>query len=314
MLEKKRKISFDSDSLIEIRENCLGEYGLVSKLGEGTFSNVFKVNKKSTGEFFSMKIMKRKMNSLDDIYQIPEVKYAQRIGKHPNVLHVYDAIYEPQIGRFSLVYDYMETDLFSLLEKKNLDSSLIIPFTQQLLQGISYLHSINLIHRDIKPENLLINLSTKNLKIGDLGTLSNAPCSYKCGEYITTIWYRAPEILLKAPLYSFPVDIWSAGCVIAEMIIGKPLFTGRDTKGQLQRIHNVLGAPTDEIYEDIHADSRYKAFQFQNIEYKSLKSIFEEIGLEDIRFLDLISKMLEFVPEDRITANRALESPLFNEK
>ena len=311
--KKERKLSFDTDSMIDIRENCLSEYSLVTKLGEGTYSNVFKVRKNLTGEFFTIKIMRKKIKSLDEIYQLPEVKYAKQIGKHSNVLHVYDAIYEPVIGRFSIVYDYMDTDLFSLLEKSELDSSDILTYAHQLIKGLAYLHSLNLIHRDIKPENLLINTSTKNLKIGDLGSMAEAPCTYSPGIYITTLWYRSPEILLKSPLYSVESDVWAAGCVIAEMILSKPLFTGRDTKGQIQRIHNVLGPPTDELYEAIKADSRYKAFQFKNIEYNPLETIFEESGYENYDLIELIRNMLTFLPDNRITAEAALNSTIFDE-
>lgn len=293
-----------------LHENTLDKYGLVSKLGEGTFSNVFKVVKKETNEYYSIKIMKRKFTSYDAVYSLPEVKFADVIGKSENILNVHEIIYEPKIGRLSIVYNYMEKDLLTLLQE-GINEEEIVLYAHQLIKGISYLHALNLMHRDLKPENILINPKTKELRIGDLGSIESAPCEYIQGVYITTIWYRAPEILLKAPKYSKESDIWAAGCIIAEMIVGRPVFTGHTTNEQLMKIHNAFGAPTDEIFDAIGADSRYKAFQFKNVDYVPLEQTLRKNGYSNDDMIDLVTQMLQYVPDDRITADIALKYPAF---
>lgn len=291
------------------RLDCLEEYHILAKLGDGTFSNVFKVKKDKTCEIFAMKIMKKRYASVEEVDSNDEIRYMRELGSHPNILQIYDVIFEPKLGRLSIVVDLMEYNLLQLLESPHFCPDDVLYYSYQLINGISYLHSAGFVHRDIKPENILINLRTRELRIGDFGSLVEEPCSYIPGEYITTRWYRAPELLLKCPTYNAAIDVWSAGCVIAEMILKQPLFKGGDTISQLEHIHNVVGAPTKELFESMQADPRYTAEQFQNVTPVSLISRLEICPNTDL--VALVMTMLKYNPAERVDSMNLANSTVF---
>ena len=299
---------------METRLNCLSEYHLIQNLGGGTFSNVFKVRKEATGEIFAMKIMKKKFKSVEEVDDLDEIKYMRLLGSHPNIVQLHDVIFEPELGRLSMVIDFMEFDLLKLLSTPHFFPEDIIYYSSQIINGLQYLHSVDFIHRDLKPENIMINLQTRTLKIGDLGSIEESPCDYHKGEYIVTRWYRAPELLLKTPTYTKAIDVWSLGCVIAEMIIKKPLFPGQNTRGQLSLIHQALGLPTQEKLEQMGADPQYTL--------ESLSEALSGTTCEDLRdklaqhcenndLIEAVIKMLKYDPEERITSAELLGMPLF---
>ena len=302
---------------METRLNCLSEYHLIQNLGGGTFSNVFKVRKEATGEIFAMKIMKKKFKSVEEVDDLDEIKYMRLLGSHPNIVQLHDVIFEPELGRLSMVIDYMEFDLLKLLSTPHFFPEDIIFYSSQIINGLQYLHSVDFIHRDLKPENIMINLQTRNLKIGDLGSIEESPCDYHKGEYIVTRWYRAPELLLKAPVYTKAIDIWSLGCVIAEMLIKKPLFPGQNTRGQLSLIHQSLGLPTQETLDKMGADPQYTLESLtQAISDSSGESLKDKLTnhCENNELVDAVLKMLKYNPEDRISAADLVGMPLFGSR
>ncbi|EAY13411.1 CMGC family protein kinase [Trichomonas vaginalis G3] len=294
---------------MQTRIDCLEEYTIMAKVGDGTFSNVFKVKKNSTGEIFAMKVMKKHYESVEEVDANDEIRYMRELGEHQNILQLYDVIFEPKLGRLSLVTDLMEFNLLNLLNTPHFFPDDVLYYSYQLLNGLSYLHSAGFVHRDIKPENILINLRSRELRIGDFGSLVEEPCNYIPGEYITTRWYRAPELLLKCPTYNCAIDVWSVGCVIAEMILKHPLFPGGDTTSQLEMIHNALGAPTAELFETMAADSRYKAEDFQNVTPISLINRLEVCPYTDL--VALVMTMLKYNPSDRVDSGTAAASTVF---
>jgi len=181
-------------------------------------------------------------------------------------------------------------------------------YTKQLLQGLLFCHSRRIIHRDLKPQNLLLD-SNKNLKLADFG-LARAFCVpvRPYTHEVITLWYRAPEILLGAQAYALPVDIWSTGCIFAEMASHSPLFPGDSEIDQLYKIFSTLGTPNEAVWPGVSSLKDYKPVFPQ----------WKAEGLGKISFdpllLDLLGKMLIYEPAKRVTAKDALKHPYFTNR
>jgi len=178
--------------------------------------------------------------------------------KHENVVSMFDIV-NPQcaIDQYNDVYmvmDLMETDLHRIIySRQPLTDEHVQFFTYQILRALKYIHSAGVLHRDIKPSNLLID-STCDLKICDFGLARGVSDEdLNLTEYVVTRWYRAPEIMLSCKEYSFSVDVWSTGCIMAELIGRKPLFPGDDYIHQLQLINDAIGSPSEDDMEFIQS-------------------------------------------------------------
>ncbi|KAL2931347.1 Mitogen-activated protein kinase 7, partial [Bienertia sinuspersici] len=181
-------------------------------------------------------------------------------------------------------------------------------FLFQLLRGLRYLHSANILHRDLKPANLLVNANC-DLKICDFGlsrTFKDKGGSMT--EYVVTRWYRAPELLLHNDNYGASVDVWSVGCIFAEMIGRKPLFPGTSSLNQLQCIINILGSPTKPDLEFMVHDVRALLY-LHSMPYTRGVHLGVLYPHTDRLALDLLQKMLVFDPEKRITITKVLQHP-----
>ena len=193
--------------------------------------------------------------------------------KHGNIVRLYDVIHTET--KLVLIFEYCDRDLKKYMdahgERGALDPATVRSFMYQLLKGTAFCHENRVLHRDLKPQNLLINKKGE-LKIGDFGlarafgvpvnTFSNEVCGvtfHGFGELrhpqVVTLWYRAPDVLLGSRTYSTSIDVWSCGCIFAEMISGVPLFRGRDNQDQLLHIMRIIGSPDDRTLRKISADS-----------------------------------------------------------
>merc|ERR1719414_2001232 len=180
-----------------------------------------------------------------------EIKILNRL-KHENIIDIRDILRPPTIETLKDVYivqSLMETDLHKLLRSQKLSSDHICYFLYQILRGLKYIHSANVLHRDLKPSNILLN-SNCDLKICDFGlSRVSDPSQDHTGlltEYVATRWYRAPEVMLNAKGYSKALDIWSVGCILGEMINNKPMFPGKHYLDQICKIQEVLGSPNSD--------------------------------------------------------------------
>lgn len=231
--------------------------------------------------------------------------------KHDNIVSLHDVIHTE--NKLMLVFEFMDKDLKKYMdthgERGQLKPTIIKSFMYQLLQGIAFCHENRVLHRDLKPQNLLINHKGQ-LKLADFG-LARAfgiPVNTFSNE-VVTLWYRAPDVLLGSRQYNTSIDIWSAGCIMAEMFTGRPLFPGTANEDQLQKIFRLMGTPSERTWPGISTFPEYK-HNFQQFSTQDLRFLLPQI---DSVGLNLLGTMLQLRPDSRISASGALQHPWFQE-
>ncbi|XP_035497664.1 mitogen-activated protein kinase 12 isoform X1 [Scophthalmus maximus] len=232
--------------------------------------------------------------------------------KHESVIGLLDVFTaDLSLDRFHdfyLVMPFMGTDLGKLMKLQKLSEEKIQYLVYQMLKGLKYIHSAGIIHRDLKPGNLAINQDCE-LKILDFG-LARQTDSEMTG-YVVTRWYRAPEVILSWMHYTQTVDIWSVGCIMAEMLQGKPLFKGSDHLDQLTEIMKITGKPTPEFTSKlISEDAKSYIKSLPKLEKKDLHTVFSTTNPQAVSVLE---RMFLLDPESRATAAEALALPYFTE-
>ncbi|KPP69210.1 mitogen-activated protein kinase 3-like [Scleropages formosus] len=248
-----------------------------------------------------------------------EIKILLRF-KHENIIGINDILRARDIQHMRdvpltsspsyIVQDLMETDLYKLLKTQQLSNDHICYFLYQILRGLKYIHSANVLHRDLKPSNLLIN-TTCDLKICDFGLARIADPEHDhtgfLTEYVATRWYRAPEIMLNSKGYTKSIDIWSVGCILAEMISNRPIFPGKHYLDQLNHILDILGSPSQE---DLNCIINMKARNYLQSLLQKPKIPWNKLFPNaDPKALSLLDRMLTFNPYKRITVEEALAHP-----
>jgi serine/threonine protein kinase len=229
--------------------------------------------------------------------------------RHENVIGLRDLV--PAYGDFEelfIVLDYMDTDLHKIIySSNNLTDDHIQYFLYQILRGLKYIHSANVIHRDLKPSNLLLNANC-HLKICDFGLARGFKEQDYMTEYVVTRWYRAPEIMCSCEAYDFKIDVWSTGCILAELLMRNPIFPGDDYKQQLNLIFNILGTPTEQ---DMAAITNEFAMQYiASLPTRPKVPLAKVIGRAvNPLAIDLLEKMLTFDPKKRLSVDEALAHP-----
>ncbi|KAG5646069.1 hypothetical protein DXG03_004492 [Asterophora parasitica] len=322
--------------------------------GEGTYATVYKVHllpshgahthlpvattqgrSKTTNEVVALKEINLDAEEGTPSTAIREVSLMKEL-KHVNVVRLHDVIHSEM--KLTLIFEYCEQDLKKYMdtngERGALDPVTVRSFMYQLLKGTAFCHENQVLHRDLKPQNLLINRKGE-LKLGDFGlarafgvpvnTFSNE--ASPAATTVVTLWYRAPDVLLGSRTYSTSIDIWSCGCIFAEMISGTPLFRGRDNQDQLLHIMRIVGTPTDAQFQKMAKDSpeiqlkpfqRYAKMSLQQVLPKASREGTAKLIVSNAKPLtsndiaiDLLEKLLKFDPQERLSAVEALSHPYF---
>ncbi|XP_034891319.1 probable serine/threonine-protein kinase At1g09600 isoform X2 [Populus alba] len=232
---------------------------------------------------------------------------------HPNVMKLEGVIASRMSGSLYLVFEYMEHDLAGLLASPGIKftEAQIKCYMQQLLHGLEHCHNRGVLHRDIKGSNLLID-TNGNLKIADFGlaTFFSSPQKQPLTSRVVTLWYRPPELLLGATDYGVAVDLWSAGCILAELFAGKPIMPGRTEVEQLHKIFKLCGSPSDDYWKRSklpHAT----IFKPQHPYKRCVAETYKDFPSSALSLLDVL---LAVEPEPRGTAFSALDSEFFKTK
>ncbi len=287
-------------------EKRLNEFRKVRKIGEGTYGEVYEAIDTINNRKVAMK--KMRIENKDEgipITALREMCILKHL-RHNNVVQLYEIIQD--VDKIVLIFEYADMDLKMYVDKEKgiKDIKIIQQFTLQILKGLYYCNINRIIHRDLKPQNLLLISSEMTLKLCDFGLsrMFSLPMG-KMTHEIITLWYRPPEVLLGIENYTTKVDSWSIGCIMAEMITGKPLFPGDCEIGQLFKIFQIMGTPNEDTWPGIYKLKDF-SLNFPQWKPKKLKDLFPNFDKDG---LDLMEKFLQMDPDKRITIKDAINHP-----
>ncbi|KAH9781543.1 protein kinase domain-containing protein [Citrus sinensis] len=281
----------------------------IDKIGQGTYSSVYKARDLETGKIVALKKVRfANMDPESVRFMAREIHILRKLD-HPNVMKL-EGLVTSRSGSLYLVFEYMEHDLAGLATTPGIKFTepQIKCYMQQLIRGLEHCHSRGILHRDIKGSNLLIN-NAGVLKIGDFGlaTTYDPSQNLPLTSRVVTLWYRAPELLLGATKYGAAIDMWSAGCILAELFAGKPIMPGRTEVEQMHKIFKLCGSPSEDYWrksKSAHATS----FKPQQPYKRKVLETFRNIPQSA---LALVDKLLTIEPENRGSAASALRSEFF---
>ncbi|KAG5438366.1 hypothetical protein PCANB_002854 [Pneumocystis canis] len=293
-----------------VQFNVSDDYKVLDVIGEGAYGVVCSAIHKPSGQKVAIKKISPFDHSMFCLRTLREMKLL-RYFNHENIISILD-IQQPQdFESFSEVYliqELMETDMHRVIRTQDLSDDHCQYFIYQVLRALKAMHSANILHRDLKPSNLLLNTNC-DLKVCDFGLARSAASTEDSTsfmtEYVATRWYRAPEIMLTFKEYTKAIDIWSVGCILAEMLSGKPLFPGKDYHHQLMLILDVLGTPTMDDYYGIK--SRRAREYIRSLPFRKRVSFSTIFPKANPLALDLLEKLLVFNPAKRLTVEEALQ-------
>lgn len=296
------------------------DYVRTELLGQGTYGKVYKARHTTTGKIVALK---KTILGADDEGVPPttlrEVSILRSLNS-PYIVRLDDVLHtEGRSGQpvLFLVFEYLDHDLKQFMSSNygkgvGIEPLLAKHFCYQILLGLKYCHACSIMHRDLKPQNLLIDVKSKTIKLADfgLGRVFTMPVS-KYTHEVVTLWYRAPEILLGTKLYSTGVDIWSVGCILAEMILGRAVFCGESEIEQLLAIFRVLGTPNENTWPEVTTLRDWHAYPvWKPQELSSELPGLSALGDDGV---DLLTSMLRLAPDERISAIDALKSTYFDD-
>ncbi|XP_066581529.1 cyclin-dependent kinase 2 isoform X2 [Prorops nasuta] len=281
----------------------------IEKIGEGTYGVVYKAKDKLTGKLVALKKIRLETESEGvPSTAIREISLLRNLT-HPNIIQLFDVVDADK--HLYLVFEFLQQDLKKLLDsiKGGLEPPLVKSYLYQLLKAIAFCHVNCILHRDLKPQNLLID-KEGHIKLADFGLARTYCIPLRTYTHeVITLWYRAPEILLGTKLYSNAVDIWSLGCIFAEMATRRALFPGDSEIDQLFRIFRTLGTPDETIWPGVSQLTDYTSM-FPRWDARDLDEIVPTFNSEA---KDLLLKLLTYDPNQRLTAMKALHHPYFSD-
>jgi len=280
-------------------------YTKLDKIGEGTYATVFRGKSRLTDNLVALKEIRLELDEGAPCTAIREVSLLKNL-KHPNIVTLHDIVHTNT--SLTLVFEYLERDLKQYMDQCGTVIAInnIKLFLFQMLRGLAYCHARRVLHRDLKPQNLLIS-ERGELKLADFGLAraKSVPINTFSTE-VVTLWYRPPDILLGCTDYSTPIDMWGVGCILYEMVTGRPLFPGCDVEDQLHLIFKLLGTPYDQDWSLI---ARMKEMQRDKLPDYPRKSLVPRVPRLDSAGVNLLYSLLDYNTRHRISAREAIKHP-----
>jgi|Transcript_5470 cyclin-dependent kinase len=292
-------------------------YEKLEKIGQGTYGKVYKARERTTGRLVALKKTRLEMEEEGvPSTALREVSLLQMLSESAFVVRLLKVEHVEEDGKamLYLVFEYLDQDLKGFMDLTGrgpanpIKKEIVQDFMYQLCLGCAHIHRHGVMHRDLKPQNLLVDKAKNVIKVADLGLgrAFSVPVKSYTHE-IVTLWYRAPEVLLGGSHYSTPVDIWSVGCIFAELARKQPLFPGDSELQQLLHIFKLLGTPGEDVWPGV---TRLRDWhEFPQWKPQDLHKVIPQL---DDHGIDLLQKMLVYDPAKRIHATEALEHPYFD--
>ncbi|CDS07045.1 hypothetical protein LRAMOSA09568 [Lichtheimia ramosa] len=331
------------------------EYEFLDKIGDGAFGQVYRAKHRRSCQVVAVKTVKhRSSQGVEEVtdYSLREYKTLRLLTRHPNIVQLHQS-FVASTDELHLVMEYIDGgNLYEYIQHRRhiripLEHYEIRRLFRQIMQALAHIHSENIFHRDLKPENILISSAAHEypiIKLADFGLARRIDSREPYTEYVSTRWYRAPEVLLRSQHYSAPVDLWAAGSIFAELMMLSPLFPGNSQIDQIHRICNILGSPgtrplvrrastrpersspgfarksvSTSIRSPSASENQWRegvrlaqriGFIFPDIAPKPLQSV---IPSASASMVDLLQKLLYYDPNRRLQASQALEHSFFQE-
>eukprot|EP00054_Salpingoeca_dolichothecata_P014941 m.85095 g.85095 ORF g.85095 m.85095 type:complete len:404 (+) comp21245_c1_seq1:104-1315(+) len=287
-------------------------YTNFAPIGAGAFGSVCSAENIVNGERVAIKKLQNPFQTKIHAQRAFREIRLLRFMQHENVIGMHDLFCAPCPGQeepdIYLVTDLMGSDLHTIIQSQIISDEHVRFLVYQMLRALVYVHSAGILHRDLKPSNIAINQDC-DLKILDFGLARVANHDGGMTGYVATRWYRAPEIMLRWGNYKDTVDMWSVGCIMAELLTGRALFQGQDHVQQLNKICQLLGRPSQDYIESIESPSARQYVQSLNDGGgQDFREVFDGVNEEAI---DLLEKLLMFDTEQRLTAWQAIRHPYF---
>ncbi|KAL8474718.1 hypothetical protein ACS0TY_030519 [Phlomoides rotata] len=316
--------SMDSHKKGNLETEFFTEYGEATRyqvqevVGKGSYGVVGSAIDTHTGERVAIKKINDVFEHVSDATRILREIKLLRLLRHPDIVEIKHIMLPPSRREFRdiyVVFELMESDLHQVIKANDdLTPEHYQFFLYQLLRGLKYIHTANVFHRDLKPKNILANADCK-LKICDFGlarvSFNDAPSAIFWTDYVATRWYRAPELCGSFfSKYTPAIDIWSIGCIFAEMLSGKPLFPGKNVVHQLDLMTDLLGTPPPEAIARIRNEKARR--YLSSMRKKQPVPLTQKFPDADPLALRLLERLIAFDPKDRPTAEEALREPYFH--
>lgn len=285
----------------------MNRYTSIRQLGDGTYGSVILGRSLESGELVAIKKMKRKFYSWDECMNLREVKSLKKLN-HANVIKLKEVIRENDHLYF--IFEYMKENLYQLMKDRTrlFPESAVRNIMFQILQGLAFIHKHGFFHRDMKPENLLC-MGPELVKIADFGLAREIRSRPPYTDYVSTRWYRAPEVLLRSTSYSSPIDQWAVGCIMAELYTLRPLFPGSSEVDTIFKICQVLGTPKKNDWPEGYLLANAMNFRWPQCVPSSLKTLIPNASPEAIH---IMTDLLQWDPKKRPASAQALRYSYFH--
>jgi len=283
----------------------MNRYKITKVLGDGTYGSVLRAQNKSTGEWVAVKKMKQKYYSWEECIKLREIASLRKLI-HPNIVKLKEVIREND--ELHMIFEFMEANLYEFMKARvrPLPETKVRNIMFQTVQALNHVHKGGYFHRDMKPENLLVSGDT--VKLADFGLAREIRARPPFTDYVSTRWYRAPEVLLRSSVYNSPLDVWACGGIMAELYTLRPLLPGSSESDQLYKTCSVLGTPSQADWPEGFKLASQIGFRWPSFVPTKLSTLVPQANGEGA---GLMTAMLQWDPNKRLSTGKILQHAYF---